>query len=226
MNSSDISELLLPIKNNIEALTSSLEIFSSRIEKIVADQQIQIDTLQTRIKQLEQRQCFSEHQICFNRILVDRNERKLDDVEQRSRKVNLRIDGIMVEDGETPATLLKLIQNEVAEAGVGINSYEYDHCHRVGPVYKKRGIFYQQMILRLASWSSRNMLYVNRKKFKFRFYADLTNYRSSTLNFAKDVATDYEVVDYVMVDANCKLKFRDILGKFHHFSSRVIFPAS
>ena len=164
------------------------------------------------------------------------HERKIDDEEQYSRKINLLIKGIEVEIKETPATILKKIQVGISSANLVVPEYEFDRCHRIGKKYTKNGKTYQSVLLKLALWRTRNFLYQNRKLLPFKIYADLTRRRKSLLDFAKfkiengqnlESGDHCEAIsrslNFVFCDLNCRLKVKSKNNRFYSFKSEEEF---
>ena len=60
------------------------------------------------------------------------NERKIDDGEQFSKKINLTIEGIPVEKNETPVILMTKLKEHINTLGLNIADFCYDKCHRDG----------------------------------------------------------------------------------------------
>ena len=101
---------------------------------------------------------------------------------------------------------------------LGLERVEFDRAHRIGPKYIKDGRDHQQVIVKLISWDARNTIYEARKDSFFKFSADLTNERSNLLKLATEHAKDFDCIDFVFVDRNCRLMVRSKEGKFYSFS--------
>ena len=151
----------------------------------------------------------------------------MDDHEQYSRKINLKIDNVEIIKNETPTILFDYIKERVNALGLGIKDCEWDRCHRLGPRYEKNGKTYQKVILRLCNWRSRNVIYKNRKSLPFFVMADLTDSRQKSFEFAKDEILNevaaQRTIDYVFIDENCKLKVKTKSKKFFAFSTKKEF---
>ena len=61
--------------------------------------------------------------------------RKIDDLEQVSRKINLRLKGIPVNRNDSPQKILQQIYAEIESYNVDIPLEEIDRVHRVGRKY-------------------------------------------------------------------------------------------
>ena len=105
-----------------------------------------------------------------------------------------------------------------------VQKFDCDRYHRVGKKYVYRGKTYQNVLLRLCSWSARDNIYKKRKELPFKVQADLTNRRAELLDYAKDlVENDPEaqgVVAFVFCDENCKVKIFSKSKKFFAFNSK------
>ena len=113
--------------------------------------------------------------------------RKIDDLDQYSRRQNLIIDGIPVRKNETPKQILRAVSAELDRLDLPINDCEIDRAHRTSAPYTdQNGIRKQAVICRFVSWGARDTLYQARQQSKYRFRADLTNERLSTLTYARN----------------------------------------
>ena len=66
------------------------------------------------------------------------HDRKLDDHEQISQIVNLRLKGIEVIPGDSPERLMDHIKTEVLKLNLDIPDKEFDRCHREGNIYSSK----------------------------------------------------------------------------------------
>ena len=238
---SELDKLLKPIEEKIESVKTSLKKIRVHLEKKLKRHDQQLNNLRTRMELIEQRMAYFEHSSYLQ-------FRKMDDFEQFSRKINLRLCGIEVGKKESPKTLMKQITDEyLGENGVDLNVSSFDRCHRVGPKYVQRNKTYQDVLLKMCSWNARDTIYKNRKHFKFFVKADLTTRREKLFAFAKnevasssnfDVDDDDDAsgrtfsgfgppvgrnIDYVFIDENCKLKIKSKTGKYFMFNSEAEF---
>ena len=208
-----LQELLRPIKESLDGIQ---KLYEAKFAK----QSKSITLLETKVQALEEQMIFRDH-------MSNLQSRKIDDLEQNSRKVNLRIKGIEV-DNDSPKKIMDYIIQECNKNELPIDINHFDRCHRVGPVYYKSNKAQQDVLLKLGSWSTRHLLYQNRKKFKFLIFPDLTVKRKGILDFVKDEmehgdAAIKRVVDFVFCDLNCKLKFKSKSDKFFKFNSIIEF---
>ena len=218
---SELNEILAPLRLSIEETSKALQGISKLYESKFLLQQRQICNLQTRVQSLEARLSFQEH-------ASELHERKLDDLEQVSRKVNLRLKGIVVSPGETPDKIMDTIKSEIHDNGLDVGVQDLDRCHRVGKPYYDNKRQVQDVLVKFRTWSSRNVIYQNRKKFSFHVFADLTSRRVNLLKYARDQISLEDgsvnrVVDFVFSDLNCKIKFKSKDNKFFSVSSKQEF---
>ena len=214
----NIEDILRPLRDGIQGINNILDTIEEKFEKKFKNQQTQIDNLLTRVRLLEKK---AE----FNHYLAKLNERKNDDNEQFSKKINLRIEGLPVEDNESPTTLMSKIQENISELELDIPQNHYDKCHRDGPRKFYGGKTHQSILLKMCYWKDRDAIYVNRKRLNFKVYPHLTARRSDILDFAVSHAKSCDAsftrnIDFVFVDRNCKLKVRTKTGKFYGFNSK------
>ena len=163
---SKVEELIQPLQDTITKLEKLLDENKNEFTKQLEKHSSEIFNLQVRIQSLENQSIFTHH-------LIHLHQRKLDDQEQYSRKPNVIIEGIEVKSNETPNEIMEYIKERVNDLDVEIKDFDFDRCHRIGPKYvKENGRTYQRVILRMCSWRSRNIIYVNRKRLPFFVVAD------------------------------------------------------
>ena len=218
----ELNAILAPIKKNILDTNKMLEDITKLYEIFFLMQKREILNLQTRIRNLEEKMSYQEY-------VTDLHDRKLDDLEQVSRKVNLRLKGIIIARGDSPHKLMDLITTEIQTLELGIPDEELDRCHRVGKPYFRNRNRCQDVLVKFRTWRSRDIMYQNRKKFSFLVVADLTPRRENLLKFVKEqcITDDGEptvvavnrVVDFAFCDKNCKIKFKSMSDRFYTVSS-------
>ena len=205
-----INELLLPLKERVESQN-----------KLVIEQHLEIVNINEKLQKLDGKICESEHQIRYLQNMQGLMARKIEAQNQYSRRNNLRVKGVPLLQNESPVSLLKIIQGECRKLKLGLQDLEFERAHRIGKKYIVDGRWYQAVIVKMISWGARNKMYEARGKSQYKWSADLTNERSSLLNFARNEATD--PIDFVFVDRNCQLMVRSTSGKFYSFSSEIEF---
>ena len=231
----EMNQSIETIKNNLETKVTSTELKDiltciaekdqriSALESTVAaltegnaERDAKIDKLEKkfdRLTFLESRCAILEHS---SKLL----ERKADDLEQNSRKCNLRISGIDLNIGESPDSLLQTIKTECRKLDMKLNDSDFDHCHRNGRIDKRGEKPKQVILLKMRSWSARNLIYQKRKDFPFKVNHDLTARRNNLLTDAIEMIDDNpDLFQYALADKNCKLKVKSSDGRYHHFSS-------
>ena len=112
----------------------------------------------------------------------------------------------------------------VSESGCDIPDAAIDRAHRIGKGYtdKKSNLSCKSIIVRFTTFRHRTMLYRNRnklKKAKFKF--DLTKKRYDIYTNAINFVNNYSIVNFVMVDINCRLKVVFTNGNSSFFKSII-----
>ena len=120
-----------------------------------------------------------------------RNE--VDDLQQYGRRSSVRIEGIVFDQGETPAQLRQKVKDNVAELGITMEDVDIFRLHRSSRPKRcdrrKDGTMIAQTLVKLRSWDIREALhYANKtareKKVKIRVHHDLTKRRYGLLSRA------------------------------------------
>ena len=154
-------------------------------------------------------------------------EKKLDDLEQYTRRPNLRIYGVPIEAHESPATVEKKVIDIIKDCNIGIEVNSLDRAHRIG-AKKTTGdtatITTQPIIVRFTSFRDRTKFYRKRKdikdKMKFGVGLDLTKDRYSMLKKARErIEAVGEGIKFVYADINCELRAFTSKGKHARFES-------
>ena len=210
---SELDKCLRPMEESIQNFISdSFVQLKKFFEQKLKCQQAIVTNLQTRLQNVEERVSYNEH-------ATKLHERKLDDLEQVCRKINLRLRGIKVENHDTPENIMITIKEQAKALDLDIPECEYDRCRRIGRKFKVNGT----TLLNLCFWRTRDLLYKNRKHFNFKIFADLTQKRTELLEFARNLVEDDEVtkraVEFVFCDQNSKLKVFSKSKLFYSFSS-------
>ena len=89
----------------------------------------------------------------------------MDEMEQISCKVNLRLVGIEEFHNDSPSELMSRITKDLEENEIELPSSEIDRCHRVGPHYVYNGKTCQDALVKFGFWRSQNTMFQNRKKY-------------------------------------------------------------
>ena len=222
-----IEAALKPVRESLCKLADK-RFIDEAIDKVkeIIDENLQerdekIKSLEDRVEILESKMAVLDS--LERRIaLLDNLERKIDDGEQYSRRLCLRINDIdLPQQGESENCMEKVkeVLDEL-DCGVGIGSV--DRAHRIGPKRARNsdGKVRHQMIVRFSSFTDRTKVYRSRKKVKrVRIRLDLTRSRLSTLLEAEDWAESCDGIDFVFADINCNLSAKLKNGKFIFFVS-------
>ena len=225
---SALDKLLKPLQESISQISCALEDIKILFERKLEEQNTVISKLLSQVSVLEKYVTVVESTALFNKHMASMHERKMDDFEQFSRKQNLRLEGIPVEDGDSPLKIMELIKNETRELNLVVCGDNFDRCHRIGPKYTVNGVTHQSVLLKLALWRTRDTLYRHRKKFTFKLFPDLTARHKELLSFCREVIASSIgknplPIDYVFADLNCRLKVKSSDGRFLSFNSRSEF---
>lgn len=208
-----LNNILKPLEENIKKMFETLVNLRSLFEN-------RINILQTRIDVLESRCAINEN-------MLNLHDRKIDDNEQYSRKINLKLVGIKTEKKENPYKLLAKIKKSIYDTYIDVDQYDFDRCHRIGRPYEWEGKTVQDVLLRFTSWDARNTIYQNRKELPFIVRADLTNRRAELLKHARAVVKNdrivQTVVEFAYTDENCKMKLFTKSKKHLAFNSKEEF---
>ena len=168
---------------------------NNKIDILVA----KIEERKKKINELEDEVNHLEDKVCFQVNHCQLLERKLDDTEQYTRRLSLRINGI--DDGrESDDDCLSKVKDEISKLGVTVADCEFDRAHRVGRKTDTQGTRVQsrQMIVRFTSWRARTLVYRHRsKEGNVRFYIDQTKRRFQLRKTAVDMDKDKPDVDFV-----------------------------
>ena len=202
---------LLPSKSNIDGAISELE---SRFK----EQDDKITEPTERVAALE-----------LEVTKVRAFERRIDDAEQHSRRLCLRIDNVLVDDKETSEQCLNKIMHVIDNMDVAINRDMIDRVHRIGKKFAREktedsdnsevtdnedrevpgmsSTRYQQIIVRFTSWRARTLIHRKRKsaRNKIKIKLDLTKRRLNLMKFARRESKAHVKVDFVFADVNCNI---------------------
>ena len=176
------------IEERLKTLEETLE---QKFEKRIKEQDARIEGLKSKIGHLEGKV------VTFLNKTLSKLEINIDDGEQFSRRMCLRIDGIDLESDENDnsSSCMEKVQKVFEEMGVQVPAVSIDRAHRTGKRFpatdeKGRKIIgqdHQQMIVKFNNCGSRMMCYNNRKNLNNkRIKIDLTKSRLTFLNQARE----------------------------------------
>ena len=222
---------LLPSKSYIDGAISKLE---SRFR----EQDDKITELTERVAALE-----------LEVTKVRAYERRIDDAEQYSRRLCLRIDNVPVDDKETSEECLNKVMHVIDNMDVDISREMIDRAHRIGKKFVREktedsdnsevtdnedrevpgmsSTRYQQIIVRFTSWRVRTLVYRKRKsaRNKVKIKLDLTKRRLNLIKFARRESKEHDKVDFVFADVNCNIYLKSKRGEYISFQSTDEFEA-
>ena len=184
-----------------------------------------IDELFAVLKSKDERIVALENNVIILNKSVELLTQKIDDVEARSRRGNLRIHGIPVPDqkesGEECIAKVKEVFQQLP-AGT-IDACSYSRAHRVGKVKINRdGVKEQAMIVGFSTWKSRTYAYKNRKLLKnHRVSIDLTSRRAQLRTLANEKVKDDPGIEFCFADINCSLCLRYVDNTYKYFNSEI-----
>ena len=147
----------------------------------------------------------------YNELL----HRKIDDLDQYNRRLNLVFKGIGFKKKESPVTIRSQVVAELHRLHLDDVIPYLDRAHRYGS--KRRDE--QSVIARFTTWDARNKLYSKRRECNFHIESDLTHRRWVLLDNARDLAEASPLIKNVIADRNCILQAIAVDGSFHAFSS-------
>lgn len=161
------------------------------------------EELESTVAMLQQH--VKEYQKRINNLEGDTEE-----LEQYGRRLCLRIDGVpSATEKESSEEVLETVKSLISESGCDIPDAVIDRAHRIGKNYtdKKSNLPCKSIIVRFTTFRHRTMLYRNRSKLKkAKVKLDLTKKRYEIYSDAINFVKNYQVVSFVMVDINCRLK--------------------
>ena len=122
----------------------------------------------------------------------------------------VRIEGVPSAENETSDEVLDKVVSLMEEAECDIPEVAIDRGHRIGKGYVEKNSkkSCKSIIVRFSTFRHRTKFYRNRSKLKNDVKVKLNLTKSTYTIFTKAIETAKQsnVVDYVMVDINCRLK--------------------
>ena len=120
---------------------------------------------------------------------------KIDDNEQYSRRLCLRVNDIPCKSRESNKDLEQILNKEFIKIGLNLQHDVIDRVHRTGKKVEIEDVgddgvvtgvsVLQQVIVHFRSWSHRTLIYNSSKKSKLKFKVDLTKQRNDLSKKAK-----------------------------------------
>ena len=153
--------------------------------------------------------------------VIEKLDERIDDSEQYSRRLCLRVDGIAVPNKDQKEDCVEMVHELFNEAGVKIDKDSIDRAHRIGRVNNHGK---QQIIVRFKSFRERTLVYKHRKECKSaKISLDLTKRRLNLLFWAKEAIKDRDDIDFAFADINCNIGIRMKGGGFFFFRNEQEF---
>ena len=147
---------------------------------------------------------------------------KHDDLEQYGKRLCVRTDGVPSIENEISNDVFENVKGLIEESKSEIPEVAIDRAHRIGKecTESTSGKKCKSIIVRFTTFRHRNMFYHGRKnlKHKVKVKLDLTKKRYSIFSDALKLSKNFENVNFVMVDINCRLKVVFKNGSSRFFS--------
>ena len=211
--------------STLEIKTSTLELKNEieSLKALVNEKNAKITELSEQVVNVVKRNVELSSEVATMR---EELHLRMDDMEQRSRKINLRLEGIEIEDGETNDILTGKIVKALNSLGAKVSSDDIFRCHRSGKTISRNGKKIAQSILSFRSWAARTRAFDTRydgsfderKKRPFFVRHDLTKRRQQLLKYAQDQLYNHpDAHVYANRECNMLLKNRSS-GKLYAFN--------
>ena len=205
----------LLLSESAESIALQLTSRDTRIERL----EQQLRTLEKKAIALE----IASKELSFYNHLM---QRRIDDLDQYSRRLNVIVRGLTIRPNESPITIRAAILREIKKQSLDIQDIEVSRAHRHGEQYYDiNDIKQQACIVRFISWRARDVFFQARKASQYFVSADITPRRSKVFAHARSRSKEAEVAkvfDFVLVDKNCKMTAK-CGNKFLGFSSIMEF---
>ena len=191
--------------------------------KIIEQQQQLIDTNSTKIEAmskkiiiLEGKLIIEESKWAVSNHVNEVLNKKIDELNQYSRRSCMVVDGIPIEE---QANIAKIISSKL-DIEEDVVAKNIDKYHPIGPVKSPKSYKTQSMIIKFRTHHYREMIYSKRKSMKIdavkiKFRVSLTKRRQDLLKQATDFCDPDKLdhnnnLDFAFADTlgNCKIKFK------------------
>ena len=205
-----VAEAVKPFIDSITRLSDD-----TAVVKLQLDQKDTVITqLEARIAQLETR---PDNSILQER--VDQLEAAHDGLDQYGRRMNVRIENIPFDEGETPASLQTSVLEKLNAAGAKIAPADVMRLHRSTALRRRPGDSptaprSSQVIVRLTNWRARESAHLARNQARVNGHAikqDLTQSRRELISEAHAAMRDWAqsaTPVYCYANINCKVVMR------------------
>ena len=205
---------------NLEAYQAYLDEKFSELKDSMATKEC-IEKLHTTIKDQNEKIQILESRIAIIERHISLLQNNVDENEQYSRRLCLRINGIPpVPEGqnESSESCLEKVKNVFNELGVDVPDVVIDRAHRIGRPRIVQGKRVHQVIVRFTTWRHRTLVYRARKNCaKYKVKLDLTKKKVDTIEKISEFLTRKKL-GFAFADVNCRLCVK-IGEEFHHINS-------
>ena len=211
-------EILAKIEEKFQDFKSSL--IAEIREQIKKEISETLDKEIEKRKELESTVSMLQEHVKLYQEQMNELKDKHDDLEQYGRRLCVRIDGVPSNENETSNDVFENVKGLIEESKSEIPEVAIDRAHRIGKEYtdSTSGKKSKSIIVRFTTFRHRNMFYHGRKNLKHnvKVKMDLTKKRYSISSDALKLSKNFENVNFVMVDINCRLKvvFKNGSSKF------------
>ena len=193
------------------------------IRKLITDALKPLQQELDHLKPLKQELNQLKTQVAIHDNLINLYARKVDDLDQYSRRLSLVLKGFKRQAHESPASIRNDVIKELKRLGLDSIVPNVDRAHR----YLDRS--QHAVIVRFTKWHSRNDFFNKRFDCTWRIEADITDRRQELLDYARTQISENntfkDVIKSVGIDRNCSLYAITITGKLFHFNSELEFAS-
>ena len=132
------------------------------IDKMVAKQlESQLkqfeETMSMKIDELNRQLTESKKEVRQIKCQLAETDLKLDDLEQYTRRTNIRIEGLAFTKGESNVAIRNQVIEHLAKTNVVVSKNDIMRCHRSSKPKEFKGKTTAQTIVRFNSWETRRM---------------------------------------------------------------------
>lgn len=193
------NERLNELSKEVKDITESLEFTQKQVEEDTKAIKKDIERLKKNVGEIE-------------RDLLDPEDvsKKLIELEDRSRRNNLRIDGIQESDDESWEKCEEDLQNIIKDKLDIDKEIEIDRCHRAG---KKQYNRPRTIVCRITNFKDKQLILKNAKKLKNTGIYIYEDFCRDTMELRKQLWED--VLEYRRQNKFAYLNYRSIVVKDH-----------
>lgn len=218
-----LQKIIEPLAKSAEvAKSEELQDFVRRLD----EQEKRIQVLENDNNEKNEKIKKLESQIAHNERSMATLDTRCDDIEQYTRRMSVRINGLLAPNKDETEDVLKLVEGCHADVKLEFKRSDINRAHRVGPVItnQRTGKKLQSVIVQFRSWESRCRFYKSRPRHnatgrRFTVALDMTRRRYDLLKGAREISEHYPDVSYVLCDINCNCVVKMESGDFHMFNT-------